>query len=90
MCVALKVKEIIKRIDPNAKIYVFGSVVKGRYTASSDIDILVVTKDIGKKYQMKVSVYKEIEAPIELHVTTPEKFHAWYKKFIDPDEIIEI
>jgi len=48
MHIALKVKEIIKRIDPDAKICVFGSVVKGNYTASSDIDILIVTKDIEK------------------------------------------
>jgi len=90
MYVAHKVKEIIRKTDPDAKIYVFGSVVKGKYTASSDIDILVVTKDIKKKDQMKVNVYKEIDAPIELHIVTSEKFYTWYKKFIKTDEIIEI
>lgn len=90
MQIALKVKEIIKKIDQDAKIYVFGSVVRGKYTASSDIDILVITNNIDKKYQMKVSAYKEIEASIEIHVTTPEKFDKWYKRFIGPTEIIEI
>jgi len=39
---------------------------------------------------MKVNVYKEIDAPIELHIVTSEKFYTWYKKFIKTDEIIEI
>ncbi len=88
--IALRVKEIIREIDPDSKVYVFGSVVKGKYTASSDIDILIVTKNIKEKYQMKVKVYKEIEAPVELHITTPDKFYSWYKRFIEPDGIIEI
>ena len=58
--VAGKVKEIVVRIDPNAKVYVFGSVVRGRYTAFSDIDILVVTEKISLKYDMMVAVYKEL------------------------------
>lgn len=32
-----------------------------RYTASSDIDILVVVEDIGIKYEMMVKVYGEVE-----------------------------
>ncbi len=37
MKIARKVKEIVKKVDPNARVYVFGSVVKGKYTAASDI-----------------------------------------------------
>jgi len=50
MYVAHKVKEIIRKTDPDAKIYVFGSVVKGKYTASSDIDILVDFEKEGKTF----------------------------------------
>ena len=39
MKIARKVKEIVKKVDPNARVYVFGSVVKGKYTAASDIYI---------------------------------------------------
>ena len=87
---ARRVKEIVKEIDPKVRVYVFGSVVKGRYTASSDIDILVVTERIEKKYDMMVKVYKTIKGPVELHVTTPEMFESWYMRFIEPDEIIEV
>jgi len=70
--VAERVKEIVKSLDPSAKTYVFGSVVRGLYTASSDIDILIVTENINLKYDIIVAVYRElIDAPIQLHVVTP-------------------
>ena len=90
MEVAREVKKIVKKIDSNAKVYVFGSVVRGKYTAASDIDILIVTEKIGGKYRIMVEVYKRIKAPIELHVTTPGKFASWYKRFIKPEEIVEV
>lgn len=90
MKVANEVKKIIHEIDPNSRVYVFGSVVKGRYTASSDIDILVITEKIEERFKMMVEVYKRIEAPVELHMTTPELFERWYRRFIKEDEIVEV
>ncbi|MBC7091544.1 MAG: nucleotidyltransferase domain-containing protein [Nitrososphaeria archaeon] len=90
MKIAYEVKKIIKEIDSNAKVYVFGSTVRGKYTASSDIDMLVVTEKIEEKNRMAVEVYKHVEAPVELHIVTPEKFENWYKKFIKPEELVEI
>lgn len=40
MDVARSVKEVVLRLKPAADVYVFGSVVKGRFTGVSDIDIL--------------------------------------------------
>jgi predicted nucleotidyltransferase len=72
LVVAERVKEIVKLLDPSAKIYVFGSVVRGLCTAFSDIDILIVTENVNLKYDMMVAVYRElIDAPIQLHVVTP-------------------
>jgi hypothetical protein len=88
--IAKKIKEIVNNFDHSARLYVFGSLVKGYYTASSDIDILVVTDRIDLKYDMMVAVYKAIEAPIELHIVTEDKFRDWYLRFIEEDEIIEI
>ncbi|MEM4514076.1 MAG: nucleotidyltransferase domain-containing protein [Ignisphaera sp.] len=39
-----KIKNIVKSINPKAKMFVFGSVVRGRYIASSDIDILILVE----------------------------------------------
>ena len=88
--VAKRVKDIVHLIDPNARVYVFGSVVRGDYTASSDIDLLVVTPNTKLKYDVMVAVYKEVEAPVELHVTTPKDFERWYKRFIKPEEMKEM
>ncbi len=88
--VAHLVKKIVKKFDPNAKIFVFGSVVKGKITAASDIDILIVTERIDLKYDMMVEVFRLIDAPIELHIVNEEKFKRWYLRFISYDELEEI
>lgn len=85
-----EVKEIIKRLDPEARVFVFGSVVKGKYTALSDIDILVITRRTEYKDKMRVEVYSKVKAPIEIHITTPEKYEGWYSRFVSEDELYEI
>ncbi len=64
--------------------------VRGRYIAESDIDIMVVTTNIGRKYEVMAKVYRTIDAPIELHIVTPELYNIWYRRFISENEIIEI
>lgn len=88
--VALKVKELARRIDPNAEVYAFGSTVRGKYTALSDIDILLVVEKLDKKYEIMARIYKETDAPIELHVVTKEIFEKWYKRFIKPEELTAV
>ncbi len=85
-----KVKELVKKIDPSAEVYVFGSIVTGKYTGASDIDVLVITKNIDKKYDIIVNVYKEVDAPIELHIITEEQYRRWYSRFIEKDRIVKI
>lgn len=88
-----KVKKLVLKHWPNAKVYVFGSVIKGKYTAASDIDILVVLdKNVSRdeEYKVKAEVYMSVEAPIELHITSIEKFEHWYKRFIKEEELVEI
>ena len=88
--IAEKVKTIVHEIDPDAKVYVFGSVVRGRFTGASDIDVLIVTKRIDRKYEIMARVYSELEAPLELHIVTPDMFRKWYKRFINEKELIQI
>lgn len=81
--IARRVKEIVLEYDSEARVYVFGSVVEGKYTGASDIDILIVTRRINRKYDMIARIYYELEdSPVELHVTTPEQYERWYKRFI--------
>jgi len=39
-------------------------------------------------YRVKAEVYRAVEAPIELHVTSSGEFERWYKRFIDKLEEI--
>ncbi len=89
--VAKKVKKLIHTYWPKAKIYVFGSVINGRYTAASDIDILVVLDkkpNPKEEVEVKASIYMRLDAPIQLHIVSRRELEFWYKRFID--RIIEI
>ncbi len=91
---ARKVKRIAEGLFGNARVFVFGSVVRGDYTAASDIDVLVVLSESPeptKAAELRARVYFEMpDAPVEVHITTEEKFKGWYMRFIKPDELIEV
>lgn len=88
MEVARKVKEVVLRYRSDARVYVFGSVVEERYTAASDIDILIVVDvDRDEAYKIKAKIYEEVDAPIQLHIATPVQLR-WYTRFIN--KLIEV
>ena len=84
--VAVHVKEMIHEFDEYAEVYVFGSVVEGRYTASSDIDILIISDRIPreKRAEIKAKIRGKIgiQVPIQLHIATREEYNKWYRRFI--------
>jgi predicted nucleotidyltransferase len=92
--VGRKLKEIFRNLlqDPEVRVFLFGSVVRGDYTPLSDLDVLVVSKKIGEEKAKLIVEAKEklgdFFAPIEFHLVTPKTFEKWYKKFID--EWVEI
>lgn len=88
--IARKVKRMAEGVWEGCKVYVFGSVLDGRYTASSDIDILLVVDGIGREeaVRVKAMILRAIDAPIELHIVSREEFERWYRRFIDKLEEI--
>jgi len=89
--VANKVKKIFEKRLGKIDVYVFGSLIEGKPTALSDIDVLVVTEDDVSReeiYMLKTEAYKTIEAPMELHVVSSKDFENWYKRFITKMEKI--
>jgi len=80
-----KVKEIVKSVYPEAEVYIFGSVLSGKITALSDIDILIVSNNLSQEenLKVKVEVLREIGfgAPIELHFATQYQLKNWYRRF---------
>ena len=85
---AEKVKEIVKQRDPDARIMLFGSAVKGKLRPDSDVDLLIIT-DIAEKLDERIKLRMEIVkilgegSPFEIHIITDEEYENWYRKFID-------
>ena len=82
--VAARVAEVVRRVLPGARVCVFGSVVEGKYTAASDIDILVVADvDAETAARVRAAVYSEVDAPVELHIASPAQYERWYARFVE-------
>ncbi|MEM5820829.1 MAG: nucleotidyltransferase domain-containing protein [Candidatus Aenigmatarchaeota archaeon] len=92
-----KVKKLLKEMKKivnqhvNAKIYVFGSIVKGNFSIGlSDVDIAIVSDEF-KNREKKLEVYdilfsKYFDYPFEFHLLT-EKQWNFYLRFIKKDFI---
>ncbi len=82
------VKKIAEKELKDVKVFVFGSVVKKEHTPASDIDLLIVSKNMPKsmskraKIQAKIFNKIGILAPFEIHMVNEKEF-KWYKRFID-------
>lgn len=78
-----QLKILVRGIDPEARIIFFGSVLRGDYTASSDIDIIVIPSVMAFKDKITLAVWRSLDAPVQLHIITKEQFEEWYLRFID-------
>ncbi|MEM2927346.1 MAG: nucleotidyltransferase domain-containing protein [Nitrososphaerota archaeon] len=85
-----KIKDFVLSKHPESRVYIFGSIIEGKATLASDIDILIVIDKISieEKYKLKALIYMMVKAPIELHIVSEEEFTKWYKRFITKIEEI--
>jgi len=82
--VAKKLAEAARRILGDVEVMVFGSITQGKYTAASDIDVLVVIKDTPmgatKRAELKAAIEEEAGLPpfhpIEIHLATKKEVEA--------------
>ena len=81
--VVFQVRDIIRKFDKSARIFHFGSTLRGDWNAYSDIDVLVILNDQSVRDSITVEVFQQLNAPVELHFCTGEQFRSWYMKFID-------
>lgn len=72
------IKETVKKLDPKAEIYLFGSVAQKKHNYSSDIDILIITNQ--KPAEIHMELWKAgIKEPFQIHIQTKQKAQL-YKK----------
>jgi predicted nucleotidyltransferase len=81
-------KKIARKELKDVKVFVFGSIVKKSFLPSSDIDLLIVSKNAPKfmsdraKIQAKILEKIGVFSPFEIHIVNKGEF-KWYEKFID-------
>ncbi len=66
-----EIVRIVKEVDEDAQLYLFGSVVEGRNLLSSDIDVLIVTNKKPGEVIAKLWSNGVVE-PFEIHVIDKE------------------
>lgn len=79
-----RIAEAARRILGDVEVVVFGSIVKGGFTAASDIDMLIVLKDMPmgaiKRAELKKAVEEEAGLPpihpVEIHLVTKKEVEA--------------
>jgi len=84
-------KSIVKKLNKSAKkvlgdaeVVPFGSIIEGKAVAASDLDVLVVAKDLPKSAWSRAQIISKIEEttglpplhPIQIHLTTWEEAYT--------------
>ncbi|MCS7150911.1 MAG: nucleotidyltransferase domain-containing protein [Endomicrobia bacterium] len=82
-----EIRRIVKNNFEDAKIFLFGSYVKGNLSPKSDIDILIVIKeelDIRQKSEIILNIKQKIglTSPFEFHIASYKEYQSWWKNFI--------
>jgi predicted nucleotidyltransferase len=87
-----KIKREAKKIlGKKTKVFIFGSFVRGDFGPQSDIDVLIISENLPDDFDERAKIRTKIKSkvgtfsPFQLHLTNPEEFEDWYKKFIKRD-----
>ena len=72
------------------EVIVFGSVVEGKHTMASDIDLLVVLDSIERRDEILMKINEVLGEfhPFQIHLVTGKEFE-WYKRFIKKWKCVE-
>jgi len=88
-----KIKNTCRTFDPNCRLVVFGSYVRGNMKPDSDIDVLLITdyaNNAQYRGKLRAAIAKDIGlvTPFEIHIISNEEYENWYRKFIDVQQEI--
>ena len=70
-----EVAEAVRRIVPDAEVYVIGSVARGDAVASSDLDLLIISDGIPESVRERAELIARIEEEAKLPLHHPIEFH---------------
>lgn len=81
-----KIKEAVKQLDNEARLYLFGSAARGDHIYASDVDILIVTK-LHPAHVIADLRKLGFDEPFEFHVAWGERAEMYLKS---ADKIVEL
>ena len=81
-----RIRETVKSIDKEARVYLFGSVARGEHVLISDIDVLIVSRLEPSRV---IASLREagFEEPFEFHVVDEERAELYLQMVKDLREI---
>lgn len=88
------IKKFFKEKLGEVEIYLFGSILRDDFGPNSDVDILVISKNIPSDSYERSKLITELRRiigfvnPFEIHIITPEEYAEWYSKFIKEKKAI--
>ncbi|WP_048152012.1 nucleotidyltransferase domain-containing protein [Palaeococcus ferrophilus] len=79
------IKRACEAVFGECELYVFGSVLIGKFTAGSDVDLLIKVKKVPKSLRKRAELEARIEElaglpdyhPFELHIVDNEGFRRY-------------
>jgi len=80
-----KIAEAASQVLGECEVFAFGSVVEGKATGGSDVDIIVVSRHLPRDGRSRLKALIEEGAglppfhPFEIHLVTPEEAE-WYRR----------
>ncbi len=88
-----RIKDICRIFDPDCRLIVFGSYVRGNMKPDSDIDVLLITDRANNaqyRGKLRAAIARDIGlvTPFEIHIISSEEYEGWYRKFIDVQQEI--
>lgn len=89
---AKEAKRVAEKFLGQAKVFLFGSILTGQATPSSDIDLLIVSPNLPKKQSEQAKIKTKIcqkigpSSPFEIHLVG-RKGLSWYRRFARLKEV---
>lgn len=80
--------KVVEEVLPEAEVYVIGSVARGDFVASSDVDVVVVSQGAPEKLSERAGIRASIEEklnlpyyhPFEIHLVRPDEAEPFFRR----------
>ncbi|MEM2950849.1 MAG: nucleotidyltransferase domain-containing protein [Nitrososphaeria archaeon] len=80
------IKQVLNSIDPNGRVFIFGSTARGDNVLSSDIDVLILT-EFDPSFIISSLRRKGFDEVFEFHVIDSKRFKVYSSSIKDLKEV---